>query len=408
MISRGDAVKGSTKEHRARAGRWRDILPALFLAAVATARAAESAAQVTELSLKDDQGGTYRLMMKISGAPSSSFRLRDDSGSQALVVEISPADSSLKAQYDFPEGPLGPIKVSSLPASGPKGIRLEVPLRNASLRGWGMTPDGMEILLWAKPAAASPPGNAYLLGVGDRLEITVFGQDELKSTVEVLADGTAIFPLIGVLSVSGRPLSQVRGEVQSRLKEFLVDPQVSLDIKEYQSQRVNVVGEVQKPGTYYLKGPTTLMDIMALAGWLKEDAGSEIIITRHVVDSGTDGATRQITIHKNDLLRGGGQSNPRLEPGDVITVGPKQYFYIRGEVMKPGEYDLTNEPTLMKAVSIGGGLTPYARKKGIEIIRNVNGSQTKLVFDLKLIEERKAEDIPLLPGDIIIVPKRLF
>jgi polysaccharide biosynthesis/export protein len=399
-------VTGSTTGYRVQARPWRTALLVLSLA-VASAQAAESAAQVSDLSLKDEKGGAYRLTMKISGTVSSSFRLRDESGSTALVVEVSPAESSLKTQYDFPDAPLGPIKVSPLPASGPKGIRLEVPLRGASLRGWGMTGDGMEILLSVK-SAAPVPGNTYLLGVGDRMEITVFGQDELKATVEVLADGTAIFPMIGVLSVSGRTLSQVRGEVESRLKEFLVDPQVSLDIREYQSQRVNVVGEVQKPGTYFLKGPTTLMDIMALAGWLTEDAGSEIIITRHTVESGTDGNTRQITIRKNDLLRGGGQSNPRLEPGDVITVGPKQYFYIRGEVMKPGEYDLANEPTLMKAVSIGGGLTPYARKKGIEIIRSVNGSQTKLVFDLKLIEERKAEDIPLLPGDIIIVPKRLF
>jgi len=400
-----------TRRHRHLSGAWRGGLLALGLVAASTARAAESPARVSDLALRNDKGGAYRLFMKISGSPSASFRLHDDPGRTSLVLEISPTESSLKPQYDFPDAPLGPIKVSPLAATGPKGIRVEVPLRGVILQGWGVTGEGMEILLAVKDTTATTttaPGNTYLLGVGDRLEITVFGQDELKTTLEVLADGTALFPMVGVVSMSGRSLSQVRAEVQTRLKEFLVDPQVSLDIREYQSQRVNVVGEVQKPGSYYLKGPTTLMDIMALAGWLTEDAGSDIIVTRHSNDSGTDGATRQITIRKNDLLRGGGQSNPRLEAGDVITVGPKQYFYIRGEVVKPGEYDLANEPTLMKAVSIGGGLTPYAKKKGIEIIRNMGGSQTKLVFDLKLIEERKAEDVPLLPGDIIIVPKRLF
>jgi polysaccharide export outer membrane protein len=231
----------------------------------------------------------------------------------------------------------------------------------------------------------------------------------MHQDLEILADGTVVLPLLGVLPVAGKTLSEVRSEMETKLKDYLVDPQVTLDIKEYRSQPVNVVGEVKNPGQYYLKGPTTLVDIIALAGWMTPEAGSEVSITRH--EPTPDGGTviHQTLVRKGDLV-GSGQrhNNPLLQGGDVVTVGPKQYFYIRGEVSKPGQYPLEDRPTLMKAITIAQGLTPYARKKGIELIRVVNGVQTKTVFDLKAIEEHRIEDIPLLADDQILVPRRMF
>jgi polysaccharide export outer membrane protein len=382
---------------------------AVLCAATVQGSLAADAPRVSDLAIRPDGEGRYRLVMSITGTPMASCRVQEGAGTETLILDLSPAESALKPQYEFKEIPLGPVKVSPTSGQDAKGVRVEVPLRGAVLKGWAVTAQGMEVLFMAAPAAkaaASSEGSSYRLGEGDRLELSVFGQEDMKQTMEVRADGTVQFPLIGIMPVAGRTLASVRSELETRLKDFLVTPQVSLDIKDYQSQPVNVVGEVEKPGTYYLKGPTTLMDIMAQAGWMTREAGNEIIVTRHV--DGTDGETRQINIAKDDLLTGGSKFNPRLQSGDVITVGPKQFFYIRGEVSKPGQYPLVDRPTLMKAVSIAEGLTPYAKKKGIEINRNVNGKQTKLVFDLKAIEERKAEDILLLPGDVVIVPRRLF
>jgi polysaccharide export outer membrane protein len=386
---------------------WLRVLAggAVLCAAAARGVLAAEAARVSDLAIRSDGEGRYRLVMSITGTPTARCRIQEGSGADTLVLDLTPAESTLKPQYEFKEIPLGPVKVSPVPGQDAKGVRVEVPLRGAVLKGWAVTAEGMEVMFTAS-AAKAPEGSTYRLGEGDRLELSVFGQEDLKQTLEVRADGTVLFPLIGVMPVAGRTIAMVRSDVEARLKDFLVTPQVSLDIKDYQSQPVNVVGEVEKPGIYYLKGPTTLMDIMAQAGWMTREAGNEIIITRH--ESGTDGETRQIQIAKDDLLTGGSKFNPRLQTGDVITVGPKQYFYIRGEVTKPGQYPLVDRPTLMKAVSIAEGLTPYAKKKGIEVNRSVNGKQTKLVFDLKAIEERKAEDILLLPGDVVIVPRRLF
>ena len=370
------------------------------------------AARLSDVAFRSGSNGQFSLIVKFEGNPAYSCRVQDGAGAEMLILEFSATDSSLKPEYRFPDAPLGALKVSPLGSSNPAGVRLEIPLKGASLKGWGVSSEGLEVLLAATPKRPAPAptsgGGTYVLGVGDRLELTVFGQEDLKKTLEVLADGTVIFPLIGVLPVAGKTLATVRSEVEARLKDFLVDPQVSLDIKDYQSQPVNVVGEVEKPGTYYLKGPTTLMDIMAQAGWMTREAGSEIIVTRRDTGSAEDEGSHQITISKEELLRGGSQFNPRLQTGDVITVGPEQYFYIRGEVVKPGQYKLGDRPTLLRAVSIAEGLTPYAKKKGIQIIRTVKGSQTKLTFDLKSIEERKAEDVPILPNDVIIVDRRIF
>lgn len=366
-------------------------------------------AKLSDVAFRSGSNGQFSLIVKYEGNPAYSCRVQEGAGAETLILEFAAADSSLKPEYRFTDAPLGTLKVSPLGSSSPGGIRLEVPLKGASLKGWGVSSEGLEVLLAAPQRRPAPAGGgAYVLGIGDRLELTVFGQEDLKKTLEVLADGSVIFPLIGVLPVEGKTLATIRTEVQTRLKDYLVDPQVSLDIKDYQSQPVNVVGEVDKPGTYYLKGPTTLMDIMAQAGWMTQEAGSEIIITRRDSGSAEDEGSRQITISKEELLRGGSQFNPRLQTGDVITVGPEQYFYIRGEVVKPGQYKLGDRPTLLKAVTIAEGLTPYAKKKGIQIIRTVKGSQTKLTFDLKSIEERKAEDVAILPNDVIIVDRRLF
>jgi len=367
--------------------------------------------RIQDLVMAGEGDDRFRLSVRSSGPlPTSSCRIGEGANAGWLILEIPGAASDLKPAYDFPGMPVGTIRVSLPGGPGGTGVKIEIPLRGASLQGWEATAEGMVILLTGSPApAASPVRGPYRLGVGDRLEISVFGHDDMRQDLEVLADGTVVLPMAGVVPVAGKTVSEVRQELETKLKDYLVDPQVSLDIKDYKSQPVNVVGEVRNPGQYYLKGPTTLVDIVALAGWMTANAGSEIILTRNEMSSDKGVQVRQIVVRKADLV-GSGQThnNPLVQGGDVVTVGPKQYFYIRGEVTTPGQYPLEDEPTLMKAISIAHGLTQYARKKGIEVIRMVNGVQTKMEVDLKAIEERKAEDIPLLADDQILVPRKRF
>ena len=367
--------------------------------------------RVQDLSVAAEGNGRVRISVKTSGPlQASSCRVQEGANAPLLILELPGAVSSLKPAYDFPGMPVGTIQVSVLKAPTGSGTKLEVPLRGAVLQGWEATGEGIVILLKeSPPQAGTPLQGAYRLGPGDRLEISVFGHEDLRQELEVLADGTVVLPMAGAVPEAGKTVSELRQELEMKLKEYLVDPQVSLDIKDYKSQPVNVVGEVKNPGQYYLKGPTTLVDIIALAGWMTANAGSEIALTRHEMTGDKGLQVRRILVRKEDMV-GSGQShnNPLVQGGDVVTIGPKRFFYIRGEVTKPGQYPLEGDLTLMKAISIAQGLTQYGRKKGIEIIRMVNGVQTKMEVDLKAIEERKLQDIPLLADDQILVPRRRF
>jgi len=365
-----------------------------------------------DLVLTKEGEQRYRLTLKTTGPlTSASCQIREDGGAPLLVLELPlVASGGLKPLYEFPGTPLGAARAIPTPGGKGIGLRLEIPLAaSATLRGWESTPEGIGIYLVGTSDGEKGNGeDPYQIGIGDSLELAVFGHDDLHQILEVLADGTIVPPLVGVLPVAGKSVTQVRATLQAKMKDFLVDPQVTLEIKDYKSQPVNVVGEVKNPGKFFLRGPTTLVDIIAQAGWMDQTAGSDILITRHEGVAGSGGTVRQILVKKDDLLGGDQKFNPQVRGGDTVTIGPKQYFYIRGEVTNPGQYPLENRPTLLKAMSIAGGLNPYAKRRAIELLRTVKGVQTKKIIDLKAIEDRKIEDLPLLPDDVVIVPRRMF
>ena len=110
----------------------------------------------------------------------------------------------------------------------------------------------------------------------------------------------------------------------------------------------------------------------------------------------------------NQLLRISIDKPQGISHADCEMISQQVGTILDVEDIVPGRYTLEESPTLMKAISLGGGLTPYARKKGIELIRMVNGAETKTVVDLKAIEDHKIEDIPLMAEDQILVPRRMF
>jgi polysaccharide export outer membrane protein len=104
-----------------------------------------------------------------------------------------------------------------------------------------------------------------------------------------------------------------------------------------------------------------------------------------------------------------GESNVVLARNDVVTVGGKDYYYIRGEVSRPGPYFLENGMTVLKAISVASGLTPFANRRQVSVLRSGKGGvQEKIVINIKSIEDGKSPDIPLKPEDTIIVPRRVF
>src|SRR5262249_43543812 len=139
-------------------------------------------------------------------------------------------------------------------------------------------------------------------------------------------------------------------------KDYLVNPQVAVTVREYLSQKVHVLGEADKPGLYYLTGPTTLVEIISKAG-ISKSAGKEIVIVRGATERGASGTVLRFDIGK--IHAGDATENPRVQGNDLILVPKAQArsFFVFGEVRKPGAYPFDKDTNVLEAITIAGGLT---------------------------------------------------
>jgi polysaccharide export outer membrane protein len=350
-------------------------------------------------------GGVLRL--RTSG-PLGAYRCTlPGPDAKEAVIEVPGAVTRLRSRQDL-KNTLIPEAFVDQGADGREVVRVRFALGRGILSGIEHAGDGL--LLRIRPAAVAPERTGlaeYRLGKGDKIEITVFGHDDLTKVVEVRADGTINYPLIGDLPVSGRSVAEIDQEITRLLGEsFLVDPQVSVDVRDYQSQWITIIGEVRTPGRYVLQRAMRIIDLLATAGGVTREAGSNIVITR----SQREGTSGHILVSLEELLGGSRpEANLPLEHGDIVSVGEKEVFYIRGEVQKPGPYFLEKGMTVMKAISVAGGFGQFANRKDVQILRaGDKGVQEKLTVNLKAIEDGKKEDVAIRPNDTVIVPRRIF
>lgn len=173
----------------------------------------------------------------------------------------------------------------------------------------------------ATPAPAELIAEAldeYRVGPSDLIEISVFQVPELSKTVRVGARGNLTLPLIGEIQAGGLTAQQLEALIASKLREnYLQDPQVSVFIKEYISQRVTVEGAVNKPGVFPISGKTTLLQAIAMAGGLDKLADpNDIKLFRDRKDG-----TRETIPYDLELIREGESPDPVLSTSDVVVVG---------------------------------------------------------------------------------------
>ena len=189
--------------------------------------------------------------------------------------------------------------------------------RNDGIRAAAPAGNGQLATAAAEFTAASTPGNtAYKIGALDVLEITVFKVPDLTRTVQVADNGAINFPLVGEVPASGKTAQGVERELTARLgARFLQSPQVSVFVKEYNSQRVTVEGAVKKPGVYPIRGKSSLLQLIAQAEGLDRDtASSEVVVFRQ-----TPGGRAAARFNIDDI-RGGRSEDPAMQQGDVIVV----------------------------------------------------------------------------------------
>lgn len=259
------------------------------------------------------------------------------------------------------------------------------------------------------------------VGTGDLLHIEVFDVPELTRDVRVGDTGEFSYPLIpGRISAVGLTPYQLEEKMQRLLIEngLVTHPQVSVFVKEQNSQGVSVVGAIQKPMVYQIVRPTTLLEILSNAGGISEDAGSTVIITRAANASdapeGSNASSRGpqiITIRLQDLLESGDPVyNIPVYGGDVVSLPKAGIVYVTGAgVSQPGGYVLQShgdQITALRAIALAHGMSGFAKANDAVIFRPnpATGQNDIIPVHLGKIQNRKAEDVPMKAKDILYVP----
>ena len=277
-------------------------------------------------------------------------------------------------------------------------------------------------LLQTPPAPAAPDPQAappapatvgdYEVGPGDVIEVAVYGNDDLSRIPTVQTNGSISLPLLGEVQVAGLTIAEVQRKITNLLaKDYLVNPQVEVKVRDYNSQYVSVVGDVNSPGRKPIRGRMRLIDVLIEAGSFKTTASGQVMITR--TDGEFEGGQRSITVRISSSSSPSAQDLVNLElplkNGDIITALPKAFVTVDGEVNRPGRYAIEADLTVTGAVSLAGGLTRFG-SNGVKVRRTdpETGKVTILEVDLKDVRNGKKPDVPLLANDVISVSRRVF
>jgi polysaccharide biosynthesis/export protein len=256
-----------------------------------------------------------------------------------------------------------------------------------------------------------PPGQTELLtdyrvGPQDVLNITVFGEPQLSGRVRVDSDGTIPFQYLQRVKAEDLTVTQIAEALRTGLGDgYLRNPQVSVEVEQYHSQNVYVLGEVKSPGKYSLPGNSTLVDVLTQAGSTTQTAGHWVLVN-HVKQGSTligpatiaDNNTADLKINLSDIQSGKAQ-NIRISDGDTVYVPKADRIFVIGQVRAPGPFTYDENMSVFEAISLAGGATEKGSTTRISILRLIKG-------EMKEIDAKPTDK--LKPGDQVKVkPRRL-
>lgn len=269
--------------------------------------------------------------------------------------------------------------------------------------------------------------NTYRIGPSDEIEVNVFDVPELNLKTVVNQAGIISLPLIGAVQAGGHTEEELHTDLTKKLASFVRNPQVVISVSQFGSQKVAVLGAVQKPGTYPLrKGANSILELLGEAGGVNERAGNYInFIPAELSGLGTTNnveararlalATSAPSAHSNsgieiylEQVLGTGGGIPLEIPvrgGDMIILPEAGKVMVEGEVQKVGQYELGQQMTLLGALAASGGISYGAKIDEVEVIRD-QGPDRKLhlVLDLTKLARGEEHDVRLRNGDIVRVP----
>lgn len=246
------------------------------------------------------------------------------------------------------------------------------------------------------------------VGPRDVLDIRVLEDQTMSGRVTVGDNGQIVLSNVGKVAVAGLTAAQIETKLKSLAEAYLTKATVSVQIVEFASKPISVVGAVMKPGRIGATGSTTLIQAITEAGGLAAGHGNQIYILR----TARNGLSEQLAIDVDDLMvKGNPDVNIPLAPNDLVNIpiDPPITIYVMGEVMRPGkaQFRRSQNPTLLQAIADAGGPTDRASKKVI-VKRTENGKQKTFTLNYRDIIRGKSEDVVLQDNDTIILEEALF
>lgn len=272
----------------------------------------------------------------------------------------------------------------------------------------------------------------YRVGVGDVLNIQVLGEKEFSGIFRVGSDGTIDYPYLRKIEVKEKTTEDLAKSITAKLKKgYLLNPQVNVEVKEYNSQRVLLLGAIAKPGQYILKQDTRVLDIISRAGGISALGGKRILLLRDSNKSFSEKNTelmeeKKITpedqasaVMKSDVKpividyfrlvhQGDFSQNLLLENGDILNIPKANEIFVLGNVARPGPIIFEDNMTILQAVTLAGGPTPTASTKSTYILRQDESGETKIRVRLDKILDNKEKNVALQADDVIVVPESFF
>jgi len=271
----------------------------------------------------------------------------------------------------------------------------------------------------AAPTCGDQVRSTYLLGPDDQLEISGPEVSEFANIrVRVDGDGDVEVPLLGRIHVSGLTAHQTEQELNRQLSTYIRHPQIAVSVEEVRSQPVSILGAVNPPGVHQVQGHKTLVEMLALAGGIRPDAGYSIRITRELewgciplpnAQLDPSGRFSVAEVNLKEIMEA---KNPeediQIFPHDIISVPKAEMVYVIGEVRRSGGFVLGEHQTIsvLQALSLAEGLNTTADTRHARILRlKANADQREeTAVDVKDILKGKKSDVALQGDDILFVP----
>lgn len=247
----------------------------------------------------------------------------------------------------------------------------------------------------------------YRFAEEDIIQLDVWGEPELtKLQMQVTPDGKVNIAYLGEMQVAGLTRTELTDRIAKKFEEegILINPKVQLTIIKMHEPTARVLGEVQRPGAIIFKDGDTILDAVAQAGSYTDNA----MLEKATITPKNSDISVPIDLKK--MLHGDLTQNYPLQKGDTIYIPPEDYqnkIYVFGQVLKPGIYALKDKTTVLSAISLAGGPTQRGALRSTIIVRGDPAKPERVACDLtKLFDKADlSQDIPLQPGDAVIVPE---